>query len=357
MTEAHLFSPLKLKGVTLKNRIAVSPMCQYSSVDGAATDWHLVHLGSRAVGGAALVMVEATAVEARGRISPEDMGIWADKHVDAFRPITKFIAEHGSVPAIQLAHAGRKACTTAPWHGGGPVAKDDPRYWTAVGPSALPFDEGYQTPEALDKKGIESVRDAFVAGTKRALAAGFQLIELHAAHGYLFHSFLSPVTNKRDDEYGGSLENRMRFLLETTKAVRAELPSDFPLFVRLSCSDWIAEGAWDISQSVELSKRLKELDVDLIDCSSGAIAPHVRIPAEPGYQVPFADQIRREAGIATGAVGMITEPKQADEIIRSGKADIVLLARQMLREPYFALHAAKALGVEVKGPVQYGRAL
>lgn len=357
MTEAHLFSPLKIKGVTLKNRIAVSPMCQYSSVDGAATDWHLIHLGSRAVGGAGLVMVEATGVEARGRISPEDMGIWADKHVDAFRPIAKFISEQGAVPGIQLAHAGRKASTLSPWQGGGPVPADDPRYWTVVGPSPLPFDEGFQTPEVLDKKGIAVVVSAFVAATKRALAAGFKLIELHAAHGYLFHSFLSPISNKRDDEYGGSLENRMRFLLETTKAVRAELPADFPLFVRLSCSDWIAEGAWDIAQSVELSKKLKELDVDLIDCSSGAIAPHIRIPSEPGYQVPFAEQIRKEAGIATGAVGLITEAHQANEIIRSGKADIVLLARQMLRDPYWALHAARELGAEQKGPSQYGRAL
>jgi 2,4-dienoyl-CoA reductase-like NADH-dependent reductase (Old Yellow Enzyme family) len=353
MTEAHLFSPFKTTRGTLKNRIAVSPMCQYSSVDGVATDWHLVHLGSRAVGGAGLVMVEATAVEPRGRISPEDMGIWDKKHVEAFKPIAKFIHEQGAVAGIQLAHAGRKASTLRMWEGNGPVTDD--RKWEVVGPSAIPFDTGWNMPEALTEEGINDIKQKFVDATKRALSAGFRLIEIHAAHGYLLHSFLSPISNKRDDKYGGSLENRMRFLLETVEAVGGALAADTILFVRLSCTDWI-EGGWDIEQSVVLSRELKKLGVDLIDCSSGAIAPHVRYPTGPGYQVPFAERIKKDVGIATGAVGMITEAKQANEIITSGKADIVLLARQELRDPYWPLHAAKELGVDVPWPVQYERA-
>lgn len=353
VSTAALFEPIQLRGVTMRNRIAVSPMCQYSSEDGAATDWHLVHLGSRAVGGAGMVMVEATAVEPRGRISPEDMGIWADKHVDAFKPIAKFIEEQGAVPAIQLAHAGRKAGTARPWEGGGPIT--DSRKWEVVGPSPIPFDNAFPTPHELTIEEIASIRDAFVAATKRALAAGFKLIEIHSAHGYLSHSFLSPLSNQRTDQYGGSFENRIRFLLETTRAVRAAMPHDMPLFVRISCSDW-AEGGWDIDQSVELCKQLKPLGVDLIDCSSGGAVAYAKIDLKPGYQVPFAERIKKEAGIATGAVGLITDAKQANEIISSGKADIVLLARQMLRDPYFPLHAARELGVEIKGPAQYGRA-
>ncbi|MFN8655050.1 MAG: NADH:flavin oxidoreductase/NADH oxidase [Candidatus Obscuribacterales bacterium] len=350
--ETNLFAPQIFRGVTLRNRIAVSPMCQYSSDDGAATDWHLVHLGSRAVGGAALVMVEATGVEARGRISPGDMGIWAEKHVEAFLPITKFIRSQGAVPGIQLAHAGRKASTEIPWQGSGPLM--DNRAWTTVGPSPIPFDAGYPAPEQLDIAGINNIKELFVQATGRAIKAGFGLIEIHSAHGYLLHSFLSPLCNQRTDEYGGSFENRIRFLLETTQAVRSAMPADMPLFVRISCTDW-AEGGWNIDESVELAKRLRDLEVDLIDCSSGAAVSHAKIPVGPGYQVPFAERIRKEAGIATGAVGMITEPQQANEIISSGKADIVLLARQFLREPYWPQRAAKELNAECAWPVQYGR--
>lgn len=352
MTTANLFSPLKIGGLEFRNRIAVSPMCQYSSVDGAATDWHLVHLGSRAVGGAALIMVEATAVEPRGRISPEDMGIWDDKHIAAFRPITKFIDAQGAIAGIQLAHAGRKASTKRPWEGRGPVT--DARGWNVVGPSPVPFDEGSQVPHSLSTTEIRAIRKEFVASAERAIASDFRLIEIHAAHGYLLHSFLSPIANKRQDEYGGSFDNRIRFLLEVVEEVKPKLTAEMPLFVRLSCTDYI-EGGWDIEQSIELSKRLGKLGVDLIDCSSGAIAP-ATIPVGPGYQVAFAERIRKEAGIATGAVGMITEAKQANEIITSGKADIVLLARQMLRDPYWPLHAAKELGVEIKWSDQYDRA-
>jgi 2,4-dienoyl-CoA reductase (NADPH2) len=350
--ETNLFAPQMFRGVTFRNRIAVSPMCQYSSDDGAATDWHLVHLGSRAVGGAALVMVEATGVEPRGRISPGDMGIWAEKHVEAFLPITKFIRSQGAVPGIQLAHAGRKASTEIPWEGSGPLK--DNRAWTVVGPSPIPFDEGYPVPEQLDVADINKIKELFVQAAERAIKAGFGLIEIHSAHGYLLHSFLSPLCNQRTDEYGGSFQNRIRFLLETTQAVRSAMPADMPLFVRISCTDW-AEGGWDIDESVELAKRLRELGVDLIDCSSGAAVPHAKIPVGPGYQVPFAERIRKEAGIATGAVGMITEPQQANEIISSGKADIVLLARQFLREPYWPQRAAKELNAECAWPVQYGR--
>lgn len=351
--ETNLFSPVKFRGAHLRNRIAVSPMCQYSSVDGAATDWHLVHLGSRAVGGAALVIVEATAVEPRGRISPEDMGIWGDKHVTALSPIAKFIAESGAVAGIQIAHAGRKASTARPWEGGGPLT--DERAWEVVGPSPIPFDETSAVPHELDNSEIKKITQMFVDATERSLKAGFQLIELHSAHGYLLHSFLSPLCNKRTDEYGGSFDNRIRFLLETTTAIRSAMPDDVPLFVRISCTDWV-DGGWDIDQSVELAKRLLPLGVDLIDCSSGAAVPHVKIPVGPGYQVPFAERIRKEAGIATGAVGMITEPAQANEIITSGKADIVLLARQFLREPYWPQRAATELGGDVAWPSQYGRA-
>jgi 2,4-dienoyl-CoA reductase-like NADH-dependent reductase (Old Yellow Enzyme family) len=350
--ETHLFSPIKFRGVEMRNRIAVSPMCQYSSVDGAATNWHLVHLGSRAAGGAGLVMVEATAVEGRGRISPEDMGIWDEKHVEAFRPIAEFIEGQGAVPGIQLAHAGRRASTLRPWEGGGPLPAQ--RAWPVVGPSAIPFADGHPLPEALDRTGINRVSTLFVEAARRAIKAGFRLIEIHSAHGYLLHSFLSPLSNQRKDEYGGSFENRIRLLLEITKAVREVMPRAMPLFVRLSCTDWV-EGGWDIDQSVELSKCLRESGVDLIDCSSGAAVPYAKIPVAPGYQVPFAECIRNDVGIATGAVGMITEPVQADQIVSSGQADIVLLARQFLKEPYWPQRAAKELGKEVYWPPHYGR--
>lgn len=353
MHEPNLFSPWTVRGITMRNRIAVSPMCQYSSIDGAATDWHMVHLGSRAVGGAGLVMVEATAVEPRGRISPEDSGIWGDKHVSAFQPVARFIKSQGAVPAIQIAHAGRKASTMRPWEGSGPV-KDD-RKWLPVGPSPIPFDNGYPTPHELTIEEIAQTRELFVAAAKRSIESGFEVIEIHSAHGYLLHSFLSPLCNQRTDSYGGSFENRTRFLLETTASVRNVMPDDMPLFVRLSCTDWV-DGGWDIDQSVELSKKLKVLGVDLIDCSSGAAVPYAKIPTMPGYQVPFAERIRKEAGIATGAVGLITESQQANEIITGGKADIVLLARQFLRDPYWPLHAAKELGIDIAGPPQYGRA-
>lgn len=348
-----LFAPMDLREVHLKNRIWVSPMCQYSSIDGMATDWHLVHLGSRAVGGAALVMVEATGVEARGRISPDDMGIWDDKHIEPLKRIASFIKGQNCVPAIQIAHAGRKACTASPWKGGQPIHDADA--WKPVGPSPIPFAEGFQVPHELSKAEINEIREQFRLATKRGLAAGFEVIEIHSAHGYLLHSFLSPLSNQRSDEYGGTFENRIRFLLEVTKTVRAEIPAQLPLVVRISASDWV-DGAWDIEQSVLLAKELKKLGVDLIDCSSGGSSATAKIPNTPGYQVPFAEQIRREAGIMTGAVGLITDPKQANEIIQDGKADVVLLARQMLRDPYWAQQAAHDLSQNIDVPPQYGRA-
>ncbi len=350
-----LFTPLRLRGLTMKNRIAVSPMCQYSCEDGFASEWHLVHLGSRAIGGAALVMVEATAVEARGRISPADMGIWKDEHMAALRPIAAFLEKHGAIPAIQLAHAGRKASTPVPWVGGSAIPPDAPNGWVPVAPSAIPFREGDSVPEALTVEGIHEIVKAFERGAKRALDARFQVAEIHGAHGYLIHEFLSPLSNHRQDEYGGSFENRIRFALEVAQTIRSTWPTEWPVFMRLSCTDY-AEGGWDLDQSVELSKRLREVGIDLIDCSSGGAVPGVRIPVGPGYQVPFAARIRREAGIATGAVGLITEPDQAEAIIREGEADVVLLARAMLRDPYWAVHASRALGVPATPPVQYGRA-
>jgi 2,4-dienoyl-CoA reductase-like NADH-dependent reductase (Old Yellow Enzyme family) len=348
-----LFTPLRIRELEFKNRIAVSPMCQYSCEDGFANDWHLVHLGSRAIGGAAMVTMEATAVEALGRISPGDMGIWKDQHIASLSPIASFIKRHGAIPAIQLAHAGRKASTQVPWEGGAaiPAAQGG---WETVAPSAIPFREGEPIPAGLTRAEIARVVSAFAAAARRALAAGFELVEIHGAHGYLIHEFLSPFSNQRTDEYGGSFENRIRFALETAAAVRGAWPSNLPVFMRLSCSDW-ADGGWDIDQSVELSRRLLAIGVDLIDCSSGGAVPHVRIPVGPGYQVPFAERIRREAGIATGAVGMITEPAQAEAIVRDGQADIVLLARAMLRDPYWPLHAAIALGHKPAPPVQYSR--
>ena len=330
-------------------------MCQYSSVDGFASDWHLVHLGSRAVGGAGLVMMEATAVEARGRITPGDHGIWKDDHITMLARIASFIQERGAVPGIQLAHAGRKASCHVPWENKGAPIPVEAGGWETVAPSAVPFRESDPVPRALDHNEIRGILDAFAHAACRALAAGFQVLELHCAHGYLAHEFLSPFANKRTDEYGGSYKNRIRFVLELTDAVRGVWPARFPLFVRISATDW-KEGGWTLDDSVELASALRPRNVDLIDCSSGAMVPDAKIPVAPGFQVPFAERIKREANIRTGAVGMITDPHQADEIIRSGKADLVLLAREFLRDPYWPLHAAKALGLDPQPPVQYLRA-
>jgi 2,4-dienoyl-CoA reductase-like NADH-dependent reductase (Old Yellow Enzyme family) len=354
MSTTHLFTPLTVREVTFRNRIAVSPMCQYSSVDGFTNDWHLVHLGSRAVGGAGLVMVEATAVEARGRISPSDTGIWKDDHIAFLARIAGFLQEHGAVAGIQLAHAGRKASTRRPWEGGGAVPAAEGG-WRTVAPSPVPFRPEDPAPAELSNAEIRSLVAAFAAAAGRAFEAGFQVAEIHAAHGYLIHQFLSPLSNRRTDEYGGSLHNRVRFALEVVEAVRRAWPGNLPLFLRISATDWV-EGGWTADESVELAMRVRELGVDLVDCSSGGSSLQQQIPLEPGYQVPFAERIRREAGILTGAVGLITTPAQADEIVRSGKADLVLLAREFLRDPYFPLRAAKALGQPLKPPVQYGRA-
>jgi 2,4-dienoyl-CoA reductase-like NADH-dependent reductase (Old Yellow Enzyme family) len=349
-----LFSPLTLRSITFRNRIFVSPMCQYSSRDGIPTNWHLVHLGSRAVGGAGLVMVEATSVSPEGRISPEDSGIWNDAHTDAFRPIARFIQEQGAVPGIQLAHAGRKGSCSVPWHGGGPLGTDEGG-WQPLAPSAVPFDVGHPVPKAMTMEEMDLVESQFRAATRRALAAGFQVVELHMAHGYLLHEFLSPLANQRKDEYGGSLENRLRFPLQVARGVREEWPKDLPLFARISVVDWIA-GGWDHDQSVMLARQLKQIGFDLIDCSSGFAVPNEPVPFGPGFQVPFAARIRAEIGIASGAVGFITDPAQAEQIVATGQADVVLLARQMLRDPYWPLHAAKALHVETVWPNQYLRA-
>ncbi len=351
-----LFEPLTLRGLTLKNRIVVSPMCQYSAHDGFANDWHLVHLGSRAVGGASLLIQEATAVSPEGRITPEDLGIWKDEHIDFQRRINQFIEAQGSVPGVQLAHAGRKASTYTSWlgqgHGAVPEAEGG---WQVVAPSALKFADDYPLPVALDAVGIKKVIADFRGATERSLAAGFKVMEIHAAHGYLLHEFLSPLSNQRTDTYGGSFENRVRLLLEVVAAVRQALPPDFPLFVRISATDW-AEGGWTPDESVQLSTWLRERGVDLVDCSSGGNVATAKIPVGPGYQVQFAGRIRREAGIATGAVGLITTPAEAEEIVASGQADLVLLAREELRDPYFPLRAAHALGADVAWPVQYERA-
>jgi 2,4-dienoyl-CoA reductase-like NADH-dependent reductase (Old Yellow Enzyme family) len=349
-----LFTPLTLRGVTFRNRIFVSPMCQYSSNDGLATDWHLVHLGSRAVGGAGLVMVEATAVSPEGRISPDDSGIWADRHAEAFLPITRFIREQGAVPGIQLAHAGRKASTDVTWRGGDPLGPEL-RGWQPLAPSPVPFAPTHPMPRELAPADLDLIEAQFREAARRALAAGFQVVEVHMAHGYLLHEFLSPFANRRTDEFGGTLDNRLRFPLRVARAVRAAWPADLPMFVRVSVTDW-NEGGWDLAQSVVLAGHLKESGIDLIDCSAGFITPDEPIPAGPGYQVPFAAAIRREAGIATGAVGFITDPAQAEQIIATGQADVVLLAREMLRDPYWPLHAARALGVDSPWPVQYERA-
>ena len=330
-------------------------MCEYSSEDGFANDWHLVHLGSRAVGGAGLIIAEATAVTPEGRISPADLGIWKDAHIEMLERCTRFMRSQGAVTGIQLAHAGRKASSEIPWRGSGSIGPERGGWRPIFAPSAIPFRETDATPVALDDAGIRATIDAFADATRRALAAGFELIEIHAAHGYLIHEFLSPLSNTRGDRYGGSFENRTRLLREIVEALRAILPEEVPLLVRISATDWV-DGGWDIEQSVELARQLRPLGVDLFDCSSGGLVPGVRIPIGPAYQTPFAERIRQATGMMTGAVGLITGAAQADAIVREGRADIVLLARQMLRDPYFALHAARELGAEIRWPDQYLRA-
>ncbi|WP_234733989.1 NADPH dehydrogenase NamA [Tellurirhabdus bombi] len=352
---AHLFSPLTIRSVHFKNRIAVSPMCQYSSEDGFSTDWHLVHLGSRAVGGAALIITEATAISPEGRISPDDLGIWKDEHIPGLLRITSFVEQHGAVAGIQLAHAGRKASHQRPWDGGAALPPDAERGWQTVAPSPIPFAETDPMPVALTSEGIEKIIADFGTAAHRALQAGFKVIELHAAHGYLIHAFLSPVSNQRTDKYGGSFENRIRFLLEIIERVQTVWPGDLPLFVRISATDW-TEGAWTPDDSVQLATILKDKGVDLIDCSTGGNVAQAKIPLSPGYQVPFAEKVKKEADILTGAVGLITTAEQANEIITTGQADFVLLARESLRDPYFPLHAAHQLGVDVPWLPQYVRA-
>jgi len=351
---SKLFTPIELRAVHARNRIFVSPMCQYSSVEGMPNHWHLVHLGSRAVGGAGLVMVEASAVSPEGRISPADSGIWSAAHGEAFKPITEFIAGQGAVPAIQIAHAGRKASTAPPFQGGAPLTRAQGG-WQPVAPSPVPFAPDHPVPRALQAGEIRELVDAFAAAARHALAAGFRVLELHMAHGYLLHSFLSPLSNHREDDYGGSLENRARLPLEVVEAVRGEWPRELALFVRISSTDWV-EGGWDLDQSLELAQWLKARGVDLIDCSSAGLVPDARIPAAPGFQTPAATAIRQQAGIATGAVGLITAPEQAEQIVATGLADVVFLARELLRDPYWPLRAAGVLGVEAPWPPQYERA-
>jgi 2,4-dienoyl-CoA reductase-like NADH-dependent reductase (Old Yellow Enzyme family) len=354
--DPNLLSPFTLRGVTFRNRVVMSPMCQYCAHEGLADDWHLVNIGSRAVGGAGLVVVEASAVTRDGRITPGDMGIWDEMHVEPLARIARFAHSQGAVAGIQLAHAGRKASCKAPWEGGARLKTEAEGGWTVVAPSPIPFNEDDPLPRPLDEAGIAAILAAFEAATRRALAAGFRMIEIHSAHGYLLHEFLSPLSNRRTDQYGGSLENRMRLVLQVAAAARKIMPDELPLFVRISATDW-AEGGWDIDQSVVLAGRLKDLGVDLVDASSGALVPKVRIPLGPGYQVPFASRIRREAGIPTGAVGQITEFAQADAVIRNGEADLIFLARELLREPYWAIKAQQAFGQAPDWPVQYGYAV
>ncbi|MGB9462172.1 MAG: NADH:flavin oxidoreductase/NADH oxidase [Candidatus Acidiferrum sp.] len=349
-----LFSPFRIREIELKNRIVVSPMCEYSAMEGHPQAWHLVHLGSRAIGGASLVFTEATAVEERGRISAVDTGIYEDAHVASWRPIAEFIRAHGAVPGMQLAHAGRKASTAPPWAGGKPVALEAGG-WQPVAPSALAFDAGYTVPRKLSVNEIGEIVAAFRKAAERALAAGFEVIEIHAAHGYLLHQFLSPLSNTRADEYGGKFENRIHIVKQVVRAVREVWPQRLPLFVRVSATDW-KEGGWDLAQTIELARQLKTLGVDLIDTSSGGTVPGVKIPLGPGYQTGFSEAIRKEAGIATGAVGMITEPTQAETILATEQADLVFLARELLRDPYWPRRAAKALEVKIEAPPQYQRA-
>lgn len=346
-----LFTPLKIRDLTFKNRIFVSPMCQYSATDGVPNDWHFVHLGSRAVGGAGLVIAEATAVVPEGRISASDLGLWNETQEKEFKRITTFIKSQGSIPGIQLAHAGRKASSNVPWE-----KSHDPKLdWQVVGPSAIPYSDRYQTPRELTKAEIHGLTESFVKSTERALRAGFEVIELHFAHGYLNHEFLSPLSNQRTDEYGGSLENRMRFSLEVAKAVRDVIPKNLPLFARISATDW-ADGGWDVEQSITFVNELKKLGVDFIDTSSGGNVSHQKIEVKPHYQVKFAKIVKEATGMLTGAVGLITEAKAANEILENGEADAILLARELLRDPYWPIHAAKILGAEITLPNQYLRA-
>jgi 2,4-dienoyl-CoA reductase-like NADH-dependent reductase (Old Yellow Enzyme family) len=349
-----LLDPIKLGTLALRNRIVVSPMCQYSSPDGVPTDWHLVHLGSRAVGGAGLVFTEASSVSPEGRISPDDAGIWNDTQARAWSRIVQFVQGQGAAAGVQLAHAGRKASTDAPWRGGGPLATDHGG-WTPVAPSAIAFDEGYAAPAKLDAAGIANVIDDFRAAARRAHDAGFDVIEIHGAHGYLIHQFLSPLSNTRTDAYGGSPENRARLLREVIAAVRETWPAPRPLWVRLSATDW-AEGGWDIDECVQLARILRGDGVDVIDVSSGGTLPHPKVPIGPGYQVPFSARIRREAGIPTATVGMVTDARQAEEILQRGGADLIEMAREFLRDPYFPRRAAKELDAVVRVPEQYARA-
>jgi 2,4-dienoyl-CoA reductase-like NADH-dependent reductase (Old Yellow Enzyme family) len=350
----NLFTQLKIRGIEFKNRIVVSPMCQYSAINGMPSDWHLVHLGSRAVGGAALIIQEATAVSPEGRISPEDLGIWNDKQGEAYKRINDFIKSQKCIPGIQLAHAGRKASTYAPWKGEGMV-KVEEEGWDCYAPSPIAFSDNYPLPKEMSLVDIQKAIINFKDAAKRSVDAGYGVIELHFAHGYLVHQFLSPISNKRTDEYGGSFENRSRLAMEIVREVRNVLPDDFPLFVRISCTDWV-EGGWGIDDSVKLAKMFKDEGVDLIDCSSGGNIAKAKIPIAPGYQIPFSEKIKKETGILTGGVGLITEPKQADEIIRTGEADLVLLAREILRNPYWPINAARELGVKIEIPNQHKRA-
>ncbi len=350
----QIFDELPVRGVTLLNRVILSPMCQYSSTDGFANDWHLVHLGSRAVGGAAVVFAEASAVTPEGRISAYDLGIWKDEHIEFLSRIARFVREQRALPGIQIAHAGRKASTPRPWEGQGTIVKAKGG-WTPVAPSEIPFDANHAVPHALDEAGIREIIDAFAAAARRALNAGFEVLEIHAAHGYLIHEFLSPLSNVRQDSYGGTLENRTRLLREIVMAVRKVWPESNPLFVRISATDWV-EGGWDIDQSIELAGQLGPLGVDVIDCSSGGLVPNANIPLRPGYQAPFAKQIREATGIMTAAVGLIDDPSLADEILNRGDADLIVLAREFLRHPYWPLHVAREFGFRVPWPVQYLRA-
>ena len=354
--EVDLLSPLTIRGITFRNRIAMSPMCMYSAEDGFANDFHLVHLGSRAIGGVALVVVEATAVTAEGRISPADMGIWKDGHIEPLARIARFVEAQGAVPGIQLAHAGRKASCDVPWNGGCSLKTAAEGGWPVVGPSPLPFDTGDPVPVPLTEDDIGRCIGAWEAAARRALAAGFKVIELHAAHGYLLHQFLSPISNQRTDEYGGSLENRMRLVLRVARRLREIIPQELPFFVRISATDWV-DGGWDIEQSILLCKELKALCVDLIDVSSGGMTPDARIPVSRGYQIPFAGRIRVEAQIRTGGLGLITDPQHADAIITSGQADLVFIGRELLREPYWAIKAQHSMGEEPAWPIQYGYAV
>ena len=350
-----LFTPFRLRSVTFPNRVGVAPMCQYSAEDGLANDWHFVHLGARAIGGAGLVLSEATAVSPEGRISPQDLGIWDDAQVAPLARIAAFLSAQGSVPGIQLAHAGRKASTLRPWDGGGPATRERGGWTPIFAPSAVPFDEGWQIPEALDADGMTRLASAFAAGARRAAAAGFLVAEIHAAHGYLLHEFLSPIANRRGDAFGGSLDHRMRFPLRVVEAVRAAWPADLPLFLRLSATDWV-DGGFVPDEAVVFAREAKARGVDLVDCSSGGMHPKAVVPVAPGYQVPFAARIRREASVATAAVGLITEPLQAEEILVSGHADLVLLGRELLRNPRWPLAASEQLGAAQEGPRQYLRA-